>query len=45
MLLKSVMRVTRKVLRLVESLEDLEDVKAVHGNYDMEESLLEAISG
>ena len=35
----------RKVLRLVESLEDLEDVKAVHGNYDMEESLLEAISG
>jgi YebC/PmpR family DNA-binding regulatory protein len=35
----------RKILKLVESLEDLEDVKAVHGNYDMNESLLEAISG
>ena len=35
----------KKVLKLVESLEELEDVKAVHGNYDMDESLLEAISG
>ena len=35
----------KKVLKLVESLEDLEDVKAVHGNYDMDEALLEAISG
>ena len=35
----------KKVLILVESLEELEDVKAVHGNYDMDESLLEAISG
>ena len=35
----------RKVLNLIESLEDLEDVKSVHGNYDMDQSLLEAISG
>ena len=35
----------KKILKLVESLEELEDVKAVHGNYDMDESLLEAISG
>ena len=35
----------RKDLKLGESLEDLDDVKAVHGNYDMEVSLLEAISG
>ena len=35
----------KKVLKLVESLEELEDVKAVHGNYDMDESLLEVISG
>ena len=35
----------KKVLKLVESLEDLEDVKAVHGNYDMDEALIEAISG
>jgi YebC/PmpR family DNA-binding regulatory protein len=35
----------RKILKLVESLEELEDVKAVHGNYDMDEALIEAISG
>ena len=35
----------RKILNLIESLEDLEDVKSVHGNYDMDQSLLEAISG
>ena len=29
----------KKVLKLVESLEDLEDVKAVHGNYDMDDAL------
>ena len=36
--------VARKVLKLVENLEDLEDVKAVHGNYDIDEALLEAIN-
>jgi transcriptional/translational regulatory protein YebC/TACO1 len=36
--------VARKVLKLIENLEDLEDVKAVHGNYDMDEALLEAIN-
>ena len=36
--------VARKVLKLVESLEDLEDVKAVHGNYDIDEALLETIN-
>ena len=34
----------RKILKLIESLEELEDVKAVHGNYDMNEALLEEIS-
>ena len=34
----------KKVLKLVETLEDLEDVKAVHGNYDMDEALLRSIS-
>ena len=34
----------RKILKLIESLEDLEDVKAVHWNYDMNEALLEEIS-
>ena len=32
----------KKVLKLVENLEDLEDVKAVHGNYDIDETLLES---
>ena len=36
--------VARKVLKLVENLEDLEGVKAVHGNYDIDEALLEAIN-
>lgn len=31
----------KKVLRLVEVLEDLEDVKAVHSNFDIDDSLLE----
>ncbi len=33
----------RKLLLLIETLEDLEDVKSVHSNYDMEKSLLEKI--
>ncbi len=32
--------VARKVLKLVDALDELEDVKSVHGNYDIEESLL-----
>ena len=36
--------VARKVMNLIESLEELEDVKAVHGNYDMDKPLLEKIS-
>ena len=31
----------RKVLHLVEKLEELEDVKAVHHNMDLDEGLLE----
>lgn len=31
----------KKVLKLVEALEDLDDVKAVHSNYDIDEGLLE----
>ena len=34
----------RKIFKLIEALEDLEDVKAVHGNYDMNEALLEEFS-
>ena len=34
----------RKVLNLIESLEDLEDVKSVHGNYDMNKALLDKLS-
>ena len=34
----------RKVMNLIEALEELEDVKAVHGNYDMDKPLLEKIS-
>ena len=34
----------RKILNLIESLEDLEDVKSVHGNYDMNKALLDKIS-
>ena len=32
--------VVRQVLRLVEILDDLDDVKAVHANYDIDGSLL-----
>jgi YebC/PmpR family DNA-binding regulatory protein len=31
----------RKVLKLIEALDDLEDVKAVHSNYDMDDTVLE----
>jgi YebC/PmpR family DNA-binding regulatory protein len=34
----------RKILNLIESLEDLEDVKSVHGNYDMNKALLDKLS-
>ena len=32
----------RKILRLVEALDDLEDVRSVHANYDIAEDLLPA---
>lgn len=35
----------RQVLRLVDLLDDLEDVKNVHSNYDMEDSLMDALQG
>ncbi len=34
----------RKILKLVDNLEDLEDVKAVHGNYDIDDALLEFLT-
>ena len=34
--------VARQILRLIDMLDDLEDVKAVHSNYDIDEALLEA---
>ena len=34
--------IARQVLRLIDNLDDLEDVKAVHSNYDIDEALLEA---
>jgi YebC/PmpR family DNA-binding regulatory protein len=33
----------RKILKLVENLEELEDVKAVHSNYDIHDALLDAL--
>jgi YebC/PmpR family DNA-binding regulatory protein len=36
--------VARKILKLVDNLEDLEDVKAVHGNYDIDDALLESLT-
>lgn len=35
----------RQVLRLVELLDDLEDVRNVYSNFDMEDSLMEAVQG
>ncbi|MCH2154374.1 MAG: YebC/PmpR family DNA-binding transcriptional regulator [Opitutales bacterium] len=32
--------IARQVLRLIQVLDDLEDVKAVHSNFDMDEALL-----
>lgn len=34
--------IARQVLRLIDNLDELEDVKAVHSNYDIDEALLEA---
>ena len=31
----------RKLMNLIESLEELEDVKSVHGNYDIDKALLQ----
>ena len=36
--------IAERVLKLIENLEELEDVKAVHANYDIDETLLESIS-
>ena len=33
----------RKILKLVENLEELEDVKAVHSNYDIDDALLDVL--
>jgi transcriptional/translational regulatory protein YebC/TACO1 len=45
---QSVVRVEGKeaptVLRLVEALEDLDDVQAVYANYDIPDEVIEAIS-
>jgi len=35
----------RKLLNLIESLDELEDVKSIHGNYDIPKALLDKISG
>jgi YebC/PmpR family DNA-binding regulatory protein len=36
--------IARKLLKLIDALESLEDVKSVHGNYDIDQALLEKIS-
>ena len=33
--------VARQVLRLIDNLDELEDVKAIHSNYDIDEALIE----
>ena len=35
----------RKLMNLIEALEELEDVKSVHANFDISKSILEKISG
>ena len=35
----------RKVLRLVDALEDNDDVDAVHANFDMSAEVMEAVAG
>ena len=37
--------VVRQVLKLIEVLDDLDDVKAVHANYDIDDSLLTSAEG
>ncbi len=34
----------RKLMNLIDALDDLEDVKSVHGNYDIDKALLDKIS-
>ena len=36
--------IAQKILKLVDNLEELEDVKAVHSNYDIDEALLDSFS-
>ena len=33
----------QKIMKIVDVLEDLDDVQAVHGNYEIEQSLLEKL--
>lgn len=35
----------RPVLRLVDALEDLDDVQAVYGNFDLSDDVMEAVAG
>ncbi|MDG1138493.1 MAG: YebC/PmpR family DNA-binding transcriptional regulator [Opitutales bacterium] len=35
--------VARKIFKLIDALEELEDVKSVYGNYDIEDTLLQKI--
>lgn len=35
----------RQVLRLVDALEDLDDVQSVYGNFDISDEVLEAVAG
>lgn len=35
----------RKVLRLVDALEDLDDVQSVYGNFDISDEIFEAVAG
>ncbi len=37
--------VARRVLRLVDALEDLDDVQNVYGNFDVSDEVLEAVAG
>ena len=35
----------KQVLRLVDALEDLDDVQTVYGNFDISDEILEAVAG
>ncbi len=35
----------RKIVRLIEALEDLDDVQDVYANFDIPEAVLEAAAG